>query len=44
MEIGTKVDEEDYVEVEGQRVDKSREEKHLFSLNKPLIVCTTDRR
>ena len=45
-EIGTKVDEGDQVEVEGQRIEKStKHEKVYLVFNKPAgIVCTTDRR
>ena len=45
-EIGTKVDEGDQVEVEGQRIEKStKHEKIYLVFNKPAgIVCTTDRR
>ena len=45
-EIGDKVDEGDYVEVEGQRIDKSKRQKNIYLVfNKPVgIVCTTDRR
>ena len=44
--MGTKVDERDQVEVEGQRLDKStKHEKIYLVFNKPAgIVCTTDRR
>ena len=45
-EIGTKVDECDDVEVEGQRIEKSKRQKNIYLIfNKPVgIVCTTDRR
>jgi 23S rRNA pseudouridine2604 synthase/16S rRNA pseudouridine516 synthase len=45
-EMGTKVDEGDEVEVEGQRVEKSTKQKHIYlAFNKPVgIVCTTDRK
>ena len=43
-EIGTKVNEGDNVEVEGQKVEKSKKRKHIYLIfNKPVgIVCTTD--
>ena len=42
--IGTKVDEGDQVEVEGQRIKKSKQKKNIYlAFNKPVgIVCTTD--
>ena len=45
-EMGTKVEEGDQVEVEGQRIEKStKQEKIYLVFNKPVgIVCTTDRR
>ncbi len=45
-EMGTKVDDGDQVEVEGQRIEKStKHEKIYLVFNKPAgIVCTTDRR
>ena len=45
-DIGTKVDENDQVEVEGQRITKSKRQKNIYlAFNKPVgIVCTTDRR
>ncbi len=45
-EMGTKVQEGDNVEVEGQRIEKSRKQKNIYlAFNKPVgIVCTTDRR
>ena len=45
-EMGTKVEEGDQVEVEGQRIEKStKNEKIYLVFNKPAgIVCTTDRR
>ena len=45
-EMGTKVDEGDQVEVEGQRIEKSTKQKKIYlAFNKPVgIVCTTDRR
>ena len=45
-EMGTKVEDGDQVEVEGQRIEKSmKHEKIYLVFNKPSgIVCTTDRR
>ena len=45
-DIGTKVEEGDVVEVEGQRIKNSRRKKNIYlAFNKPIgIVCTTDRR
>ena len=45
-EIGTKVEEGDKVEVKGQRIKKSTNQKKIYlAFNKPVgIVCTTDRR
>ena len=45
-EIGTKVEEGDYVEVKGQRIEKSSKQRNIYlAFNKPVgIVCTTDRR
>ena len=45
-EMGTKVEDGDQVEVEGQRIEKStKDEKIYLVFNKPAgIVCTTDRR
>ena len=45
-EMGSKVEEGDQVEVEGQRIEKSmKHEKIYLVFNKPAgIVCTTDRR
>ncbi len=44
-QIGTKVNDCDQVEVEGQRIEKSRKQKKIYiAFNKPVgIVCTTDR-
>jgi len=44
-EMGTKVNEGDKVEVEGQRIEKSTRQKNIYlAFNKPVgIVCTTDR-
>jgi 23S rRNA pseudouridine2604 synthase/16S rRNA pseudouridine516 synthase len=45
-QIGTKVDDSDQVEVEGQRIKKSINSKNTYLVfNKPVgIVCTTDRK
>jgi len=45
-EVGTKVEEGDEVEVEGQRIEKSTKQKNIYLVfNKPVgIVCTTNRR
>ena len=45
-EIGTKVEEGDHVEVEGQRIEKLKKQKNIYLVfNKPVgIVCTTDTR
>ncbi len=45
-EMGTKVEDGDQVEVEGQRIEQStKHEKIYLVFNKPAgIVCTTDRR
>ena len=45
-EIGSKVDDEDYVEVKGKRIEKSKKQKNVYlAFNKPVgIVCTSDRR
>ena len=45
-EMGTKVEEGDQVEVEGQIIEKSTKQKNIYlAFNKPVgIVCTTDRR
>ncbi len=44
-EIGTKVEDEDQVEVEGRRIERSTKQKNIYlAFNKPVgIVCTTDR-
>ena len=44
-EIGSKVEEGDQVEVEGQKIIKSTKQKNIYlAFNKPIgIVCTTDR-
>ncbi len=45
-EMGAKVEEGDQVEVEGQRIEKSTEQRDIYLVfNKPVgVVCTTDRR
>ena len=45
-EIGTKVEEGDQVEVDGQKIEKSTKQKKIYlAFNKPVgIVCTTNRR
>ena len=45
-EIGTKLEDDDKVEVEGQRIKKSTKQKKIYlAFNKPVgIVCTTNRR
>ena len=45
-EIGTKVEDCDLVEVEGQIIEKSTKQKKIYlAFNKPVgIVCTTDRK
>ncbi len=45
-EIGSKVEEGDLVEIEGQRIEKSKKQRNIYlAFNKPVgIVCTTDRR
>ena len=45
-EIGSKVEDDDQVEVEGQKIEKSTHQKNVYlAFNKPVgIVCTTDRR
>ena len=45
-DIGTRVEEGDEVQVEGQRIKSSKRRKHIYlAFNKPVgIVCTTDRR
>ena len=46
IKIGSKVEEGDQVEVEGQKIIKSKKQKNIYlAFNKPIgIVCTTDRR
>ncbi len=45
-EIGTKVNDDDQVEVEGQIIEKFTKQKNIYlAFNKPVgIVCTSDRR
>ena len=45
-DLGAKVEGGDQVEVEGQRIEKSTNQKKIYlAFNKPIgIVCTTDRR
>ena len=45
-ELGTKVKDGDQVKVEGQRIEKSTNQKEIYlAFNKPVgIVCTTDRK
>ena len=45
IEIGSKVEEGDQVEVEGQKIINSIKQKNIYlAFNKPIgIVCTTDR-
>ena len=45
-EIGTRVEEGDHVEVEGQKIEKLKKQKKTYLVfNKPVgIVCTTDTR
>ena len=45
IEIGSKVEDGDQIEVEGQRLKKSTKQKNIYlAFNKPVgIVCTTDR-
>ena len=45
-EIGTKVEDSDQVEVQGQRIEKTNRQKNIYlAFNKPVgIVCTTDTR
>jgi len=45
-EIGSKVEEGDQVEVEGQKIINPTNQKNIYlAFNKPIgIVCTTDRR
>ena len=44
-EIGSKIDDSDQIEVEGQIIEKSTHQKKIYlAFNKPVgIVCTTDR-
>ena len=43
-EMGTKLEEGDQVEVEGQRIKKSTKQKNIYlAFNKPVgVVCTTN--
>ena len=43
-EIGTKVEDDDQVEIEGKKIEKSKKQKNIYlAFNKPVgIVCTTD--
>ncbi len=43
--IGTKVEESDQVDVQGQRIEKPTKQKKIYlAFNKPVgIICTTDR-
>ncbi len=45
-EMGTKVEEDDRIEVEGKLIEKSKTQKNIYlAFNKPVgIVCTTDKR
>ncbi len=45
-DIGSKVEEGDQVEVQGERIKKYKKQKNIYlAFNKPVgIVCTTDRR
>ena len=45
-EMGTKVEEDDQIEVEGQLIEKLKTQKNIYlAFNKPVgIVCTTDRK
>jgi len=45
-EVGTKVEQGDQVEVKGQRIEQSTNQRNIYlAFNKPVgIVCTTDRR
>ena len=45
-EVGTKLEEGDQVEVQGQIIKKSTQQKYIYlAFNKPIgIVCTTNRR
>ena len=44
-EIGAKVEENDQVEIKGERIEKTTRQKNIYlAFNKPVgIVCTTDR-
>ena len=44
-ELGTKVSQEDIVEVDGKLISKSEQDRIYLAFNKPIgIVCTTDTR
>jgi 23S rRNA pseudouridine2604 synthase/16S rRNA pseudouridine516 synthase len=44
-EMGTKVEEGDQVEVEGQRIESKKQKNIYLAFNKPVgVVCTTDRK
>ena len=45
-EMGTRVEQDDQVEVEGKKIEKSEKQNNIYlAFNKPVgIVCTTDRR
>ena len=43
--MGSKIDEDDQIEVEGQRIEKLTKKNIYLAFNKPVgIVCTTDRK
>ena len=44
-EMGTKIEQDDQVEVEGKRIEKPSKQKNIYlAFNKPVgIICTTDR-
>ena len=46
IEMGTRVEQGDQVEVEGKKIEKSKKQKNIYlAFNKPVgIVCTTDRK
>ncbi len=46
IKLGTKLEDSDQIEVEGQIIEKSTEQKKIYlAFNKPVgIVCTTNRR
>jgi len=44
-QIGSKIEEDDQIEVEGQRIEKLTKKNIYLAFNKPVgIVCTTDRK